>query len=119
MRSKRIIMLFSILLLMAAGCGKKEAASETVQTETVVETVEEIEPTTAVFIEPAEKFAGGNGTKEAPYQISNAQELALLSELCVDGIYDKLEYEEAKNYLEGYYVLTADIQLNDTSNIDN
>ena len=68
----------------------------------------------ASYITPATEFAGGNGTENNPYQISNARELALLHEKMV------AEHKELKSeYKSAYYVLTADIVLNDVTNFDN
>lgn len=61
-----------------------------------------------VYHEAAEAFAGGDGTELNPYQISTAEELALLSELLS-------EFQTGTKYYKSYYVLTADINLNDTS----
>ena len=54
----------------------------------------------------AAAFAGGDGTEEAPYQISNGAELALLAAKLADE-------DQAANYYNLYYVLTADIVLNE------
>lgn len=51
--------------------------------------------------EIATEFAGGNGTKENPYQIANGEQLALM-------VTDT-------ESMGKYYKLTADIRLNDTS----
>ena len=59
----------------------------------------------ATPIEPAAAFAGGDGTEANPYQISNGAELALLQAKIADG-------EQAANYYNKSYVLTADIVLN-------
>ena len=61
--------------------------------------------TAATPIEPAAAFAGGDGTEGNPYQISNGAELALLQAKIADG-------EQAANYYNKSYVLTADIVLN-------
>ena len=53
----------------------------------------------------AAAFAGGDGTEGNPYQISNGAELALLQAKIADG-------EQAANYYNKSYVLTADIVLN-------
>ena len=73
---------------------------------------------TPVPIEPAEAFAGGSGTAEDPFQIANAQQLALLAKVTHQE-YEWNQWDEKELYLEGYYVLTADIALNDTSNFAN
>ena len=51
----------------------------------------------------AESFADGNGTAEAPYQIANGAQLAKLAQ----------DVKGGKNYAGTYFVLTADIVLND------
>ena len=73
---------------------------------------------TPVYIEPAEAFAGGSGTAEDPFQIANAQQLALLAKV-TNQEYDFDHLDERDLYRYGYYVLTADIALNDTSNFAN
>lgn len=65
------------------------------------------------YITPASDFAGGDGTEGNPYQISNAAELALLHDKMV------AEFEEFKSdYRSAFYVLTADITVNDTANFE-
>jgi len=52
----------------------------------------------------SESYAGGNGTKENPYQISNAAEFAHLSVM----------NKASENNVKGkYFILTKDIYLND------
>lgn len=67
-----------------------------------------------VYIEAAASFAGGTGTESDPYQISNATELALLSEK-TNQDFIETDFNE---YNEAYYILTEDIELNDTSNYE-
>ena len=50
----------------------------------------------------AESFSGGSGTAADPYQIESGEELAYLRKLAAD--------KKAVN--DAYYVLTADIDLN-------
>lgn len=52
----------------------------------------------------ADAFSGGNGTKESPYQIDSAEELALLA---------KKVNEYDPNYNEACYILTNHIDLSD------
>ncbi len=73
---------------------------------------------TPMYIEPAEAFAGGSGTAEDPFQIANAQQLALLAKV-INQEYDWDHQDEQDLYRYGYYVLTADIELNDTTNFAN
>ncbi|MBQ4561741.1 MAG: hypothetical protein IJA55_05410 [Clostridia bacterium] len=66
------------------------------------------------YLTPATEFAGGDGSEDDPYQISNAAELALLHEKMT------AEAKELKSeYKDAYYVLTADITINDISDFDN
>ena len=52
----------------------------------------------------AENFAGGNGTAEDPYQIADGAQLAKLAQ----------DVNGGNNYAGTYFVLTADIVLNNT-----
>lgn len=65
------------------------------------------------YPEAAESFAGGTGTKSDPYQISTAAEMALLEKLIREE-----EPLDKTEYYKSYYVLTADIELNDTSDFE-
>ncbi len=61
----------------------------------------------------AENFAGGSGTEDDPYLISNGAELAYLADIIDDPNTDE-------NPSHGrYYKLTADIYLNDTADWEN
>ena len=52
----------------------------------------------------ADSFDGGSGTKEDPYQIATAEQLALLAKDVNSGVADKTHGGE-------YFILTADIDL--------
>ena len=74
------VLVSSILLY---GCGSKSAqeaqteeniVSET-ETETEADSVEEAIP----YLPAANSFTGGSGTKEDPYQIATAEQLAFLA----------------------------------------
>lgn len=62
------------------------------------------------YLDAAEGFAGGRGTEEDPFLISQASELVLLEKLIREG--------EDTFYLSAYYTLTGDIELNDTADFD-
>ena len=64
--------------------------------------------------EAAFAFAGGDGSESSPYEISSAEELQYLAELLSDP-------ENSPYVITGrkYYILTADISLNDVSNYEN
>ena len=57
----------------------------------------------------ATAFAGGSGTAEDPYQIANGAQLAKLAQ----------DVNGGNNYAGTYFVLTADILLNDTEGWEN
>ena len=59
-----------------------------------------------------ESFAGGTGTEKDPFQISNGAELAFLADRVNAG-------DPAYNGNTKYYILTADIELNNTANWQN
>ena len=63
----------------------------------------------------AEAFAGGDGTPEDPYQIADADQLALMAQYLNQPPED---YDLAQHYRQASYVLTADIAWNDTSAFD-
>lgn len=66
----------------------------------------------------ASSFAGGDGTQDRPYQISDGKELALLRSVINDGAEDT---GNGGNFNAGgkHYKLTADIYLNDTDDYEN
>ena len=101
-----LVLVSSILLY---GCGSKSVqetqTEENIDSETETDSVEE-----AVSYRPAaDSFAGGSGTKEDPYQIATAEQLAFLAEVNDDW---------SDEYNHAYYVLTSDIQLNDLANYE-
>ena len=112
---KRVMMVLISCAVLLSACGGKAvikdapAASET-QAERVLPA--------ANYIQPAEAFAGGSGTEDDPFQIETAQQLALLAKV-TNQDYDWEHQDEEDLYRNGYYILTADIALNDTSNFAN
>lgn len=119
---KSIIILF-ILSFWVTACGNQavvqESSNKNIQQITESEEMDENIPTDDIeYIIPAQSFEAGNGTAEDPYQIANAEQLALLSELCSYEKYDELDFEEAEHYIKGHYVLVADIGLNDISDFE-
>lgn len=106
---KKIIALFisfAMLITIFAGCKREENTdTQAEKQELVIREVVDVK-----YHESSEKFAGGNGTETDPYQISNANELAYLG---------KVLKNNASEYSEAHYVLTADISLNDVSDFEN
>jgi len=96
---------------MSGGSGSSGGSESSPDSESAAP--KELPTSKAAYHAAAESFAGGSGTAADPYQISTAEELALLSKVMGD--------EEKKNYeyQEACYVLTADIALNDVSDFDN
>ena len=75
-----LVLVSSILLY---GCGSKSVQETQTEknidseTETEADSVEEAIP----YLSAADSFAGGSGTKEDPYQIATAEQLAFLAEV--------------------------------------
>lgn len=112
---KRILTLFlcSVLLLgMLSGCGGPD---DTVDTQPATEYVPEETPEVR-YHTPAEAFGGGSGTEADPYRISSAGELALLNKLIVEEDKDS-SFDEV--YTNAWYILTGDVELNDTADFAN
>jgi len=119
---KKFLAILLVLLLLVsalAGCGNKNNAN--INNETADNQTENTdyaylfrELPEAKYITSAADFAGGDGSENDPYQISNAAELALLHEKMV------AEHKVLKSgYKSAHYVLTADIAINDVANFAN
>ena len=96
-------LLLAVLTLTFGACGEDSLLSELGldgQTATKADGAGEVWDGTV-----AAAFAGGSGTVENPYQIANGAQLAKLAQDVNDG----------NNYAGTYFVLTADIVLNDIS----
>ncbi len=105
-----VLAVVAVLAAMLGGCSKKDTSSaqtSSAQTDTT-QNVEEINaPIWSGNV--AENFAAGDGTAENPYQIANAEQLALLG---------KYINENNEAYNKAHYILTEDIYLNDVSKSD-
>ena len=118
---KKVFAILLILMLLVSaltGCGNNNNTDTNKDTSNnQSESAEQPREVAKVsYHKAAEKFAGGSGTEDDPFQISEAGHLVLLHEM--------LKKEEAETnfddtYVKGYYVLTADISLNDTSDFAN
>lgn len=112
MLKKKLIYLEVLASLLLYGCSpsvkQTQAAAE--KTTIEVETTAEAKEPEIPYIEAADSFAGGSGTEEDPYQIATAEQLALMG---------KVNDDWSQEYNKAYYVLTADIQLNDVENYEN
>lgn len=112
MLKKKLIYLEVLASLLLYGCSPSAKQTQAAAEETTIEaetTAEEEEPEIP-YIEAADSFAGGSGTEEDPYQIATAEQLALMG---------KVNDDWSQEYNKAYYVLTADIQLNDVGNYEN
>lgn len=123
---KKLIKILMVGVLSASlitGCGgntntgdSQQAAQESTQensqenSEVNVETEAEVVYPTGELMTPAEAFAGGDGSKESPYEISTAEELYRMASI-ING------YELGAD--KSYYVLTSDIVINDVTNYEN
>ena len=113
---KRVMMvLISCAVLLLSACGGKAGGKDAPAASD--SQAEKVLPA-ANYIQPAEAFAGGSGTENDPFQIETARQLALLAKV-TNQKYDWEHQDEQDLYRNGYYVLTADIALNDTSNFAN
>lgn len=104
-----IFLVFTLAVSVLTGCGNKKTNNDDTQTEN---TEQPREVAQVSYHKAAEGFAGGSGTKEDPFQISEVGHLVLLNDML------KKEAEEVnfdKTYVEGHFILTADIIMNDTS----
>ena len=114
MRKKIIaaVLGFSVLAVIP---GVTVRAEEITQEESIISKYEyeHQDAGEAVYRKAASAFAGGDGSENAPYEISSAEELQYLAELLSD------EQNTISEYREKNYILTADIYLNDVSDYEN
>lgn len=106
---KTIAIVLSALLIFTlfAACGKTDSQQAEQSSPAYEYTHRDLaEP---VYIEPSESFSGGDGTQESPYEIATAAELALFEKLV-----DDAENTPGNEYRKAHYILTADIELNNT-----
>lgn len=114
---KGLCMFVSLLciFLMVTACGKN-SEDENEASISTMELVNEVpaERIANRTVEPATSFAGGNGTEESPYEISNAAELQYFANLFYD--YRQVDSEgvsaHENKYQSAYYILTNDIVIN-------
>lgn len=104
------------LITGCGGNGNTDDVSQTTQestqenSEVSAETEVEVAYPIGELMTPAESFAGGDGSKESPYEISKAEELYRMASMINT-------YELGAD--KSYYVLTSDIVINDVSNYEN
>ena len=112
MLKKKLIYLEILASLLLYGCSPSVKQTQAAAEKTTIEaeTTAEAEEPEIPYIEAADSFAGGSGTEEDPYQIATAEQLALMG---------KVNDDWSQEYNKAYYVLTADIQLNDVENYEN
>ena len=116
---KKTLAIFLVLMLLASalnGCGNKADTNNDNSSNQTENAEQPREIAKVSYHKAAENFAGGSGTEDDPFQISEVGHLVLLHEM--------LKKEEAETnfddtYVKGYYILTADISLNDTSDFAN
>lgn len=110
---KKLIYLEVLASLLLYGCSPSVKQTQAAAEETSIEaeTTAEAEESEIPYIEAADSFAGGSGTAEDPYQIATAEQIALMGKVKMT--------TGRRNIIRQYYVLTADIQLNDVENYEN
>lgn len=111
-----VILLCFVSLCSMAACEKSENNDAAPQDAAPQETF-----VNYANMQRADSFAGGDGTKQFPYQISTAGQLARLADIGDYDIDDEelgMEYEERKAAKSAYYVLVNDIEINNTSSFD-
>lgn len=115
---KIISILLSVMLVLTtlAACSKNTNEKESTSTLKEMELVTEIpaERVTDKTVESATSFANGDGTKESPFEISNAAELQYFANLFYDiQLADNESIFDYQNkYQSAYYILTNDIVIN-------
>ena len=111
---KKVISVTLVLLLVLcsfAGCGGSNN-NDTITTTQAPATEPPRQVAKTELHAASEAFAGGSGTESDPFEINEAGHLVLLHEML------KKEYEDINlgtTYTKGFYILTADIALNDTA----
>ena len=94
-----ILLAFTLVGSVLTGCGDKKTSGDDKvdnQTENTEYSYVFRDLPEPKYITPAEQFAGGDGTENNPYQISNAAELALLHEKMVsDYKNNKADYKKS------------------------
>jgi len=105
--AKTVALFLSLVMLVCfVSCSKEKAPEVTdTQGEFLEIPAERIAPET---LTPASSFAGGDGTEDSPYEISNAAELAYFASL----FFDNASVEDADKYQTAYYILTDEIEVN-------
>lgn len=111
-----VLLVFTLAIFVMAGCGNKKTNNDDKQTENTEKTEQPRKVAEVSYHKAAESFAGGSGTKQDPFQISEVGHFVLLNDML------KKEAEEVnfdKTYVEGHFILTADIMMNDISDFAN
>lgn len=111
-----ILLCIIVAFCCFTACSKSNSNDTEKTTVKEMEKVSEIpqERITQKSIEPASSFAGGDGSEESPFEISNAAELQYFANIFNDiqpaGDEDIFDWQE--KYQNAYYVLTDDITVN-------
>ena len=95
-----ILVLLAMPVLLLCGCKRESSGYTPTTVDYVFRTIDN------TYVPAADSFAGGDGSEKDPYRISDASELAYLSELIND---ESL----SSDYRMAHYVLTEDIVLNE------
>ncbi len=113
---KKILALLLVLMLLVStltGCSNKSSDLSN-SSDVVAETPRATAQT--AYHTAAESFAGGSGTEDDPFQISEAGHLVLLHEM-LEKEYKEINFDDT--YVKGHFILTADVALNDITDFEN
>ncbi len=111
-----ILLAFTMAFSCLTGCGDKKTSNDDTTDKQTENTERPREVAKTSYHKAAENFAGGSGTKEDPFQISEPGHLVLLNDML------KKEAEEVNfddTYVKGHFILTADIVMNELSDFAN
>lgn len=134
----RLFVFLVTVMIMLCGCGAGTTntansknsiiadakTSEEMPSSTVAEEASEAEEAELAdkyertIPEPADSFAGGDGSEESPYQISNAEELYRFSYIMDASNFSLQDEEYGEVFRDKYYVITDDIVVNDVSDYE-
>lgn len=111
-----ILLAFTLVGSILTGCGNKKTSNDD-KVDNQTENAEQPREVAKTSLhKAADSFAGGSGTKEDPFQISEVSHLVLLNDML------KKEAEEVNfddTYVKGHFILTADIVMNELSDFAN
>lgn len=113
---KLVSIVLSLILTVSlfAACSKEHKEENKAVITPNYEIVKEVpQERLAGSMQPAEHFAGGDGSENNPYQISTPAELQLFSD-----VVNNQKLGDDLNYAEAYYILDNDIEFNSVADME-